>query len=107
YRLARSICVTDVTQYDAFDQAFLAYFKGVGAGALALTDELLEWLRDPRKMASLTPEQKALIESLDLEKLREMFEQRLREQKERHDGGNRWIGTGGTSPFGHGGFHPG
>lgn len=107
YRLARAICVTDVSQFDAFDQAFLSYFKGVGAGALELTGDLLDWLRDPKKLASLTPEQKALIESLDLERLREMFEQRLREQKERHDGGNRWVGTGGTSPFGHSGFHPG
>ncbi len=106
YRLARSICVKDVTQFDAFDEAFLAYFRGVTADSLNLSDELLSWLRDPKHLASLSEEERALIESLDLDRLRELFEQRLREQSERHDGGNRWIGTGGTSPFGHGGYHP-
>jgi uncharacterized protein len=106
YRLARALCVKDITQYDAFDDAFLAYFRGVTANSLALSSELLSWLDDPKKLASLSEEERRLIESLDLERLRELFEQRLREQKERHDGGNRWIGTGGTSPFGHGGYHP-
>ena len=106
YRLARSICVKDITEFDAFDQAFLAHFKDVTGNALALSEELLEWLQDPKKLLYLSPEQKAMLEALDLEKLREMFEQRLREQKKRHDGGNRWVGTGGTSPFGHGGYHP-
>jgi uncharacterized protein len=106
YHLARSICVKDITEFDAFDQAFLTYFKGVEKDALSLSDELLSWLRDPAKLAALSPEQRAMLEALDLEKLRELFEERLREQKKRHDGGNRWIGTGGTSPFGHGGTHP-
>jgi uncharacterized protein len=106
YRLARALCVKDITQYDAFDDAFLSYFRGVTANSLALSSELLSWLDDPKKLASLSEEERRLIEALDLERLRELFEQRLREQKERHDGGNRWIGTGGTSPFGHGGYHP-
>ena len=106
YHLARSICVKDITHFDAFDQAFLSHFKGVEGQSLAITEQLLDWLRDPKKLESLTAEQIQLLQSLDLEKLREMFEQRLKEQKERHDGGNRWIGTGGTSPFGHGGKHP-
>src|SRR5690606_34310140 len=86
YHLARSICVKDITEFDAFDQAFLSYFKGVAQGALVLTQELLDWLRDPRKLDALTAEQRAMLESLDLDRLRELFEQRLREQKERHDG---------------------
>ncbi len=106
YRLARSICVKDITQYDAFDDAFLSYFRGVAAESLDLSRELLDWLRDPKKRAQLSDEERRLLESLDLERLQELFERRLREQKERHDGGNRWIGTGGTSPFGHGGTHP-
>lgn len=106
YRLARALCVKDISEFDAFDQAFLAYFKDVGKDALAVATELLEWLRDPRKLAGLTEEQRRMIESLDLDRLRQMFEERLREQKKRHDGGNRWIGTGGTSPFGHSGAHP-
>ncbi|MSP25142.1 MAG: VWA domain-containing protein, partial [Myxococcales bacterium] len=65
-----------------------------------------EWLRDPAMLASLSDEQRALLQSLDIEELRRMFEERMREQKERHQGGSRWVGTGGTSPFGAGGYHP-
>jgi uncharacterized protein with von Willebrand factor type A (vWA) domain len=57
-------------------------------------------------MRELTDQERAMLEALDLETVREQLRQRLREQKERHDGGNRWIGTGGTSPFGRGGQHP-
>ena len=57
-------------------------------------------------MPQLTEEQLAALEQHDLETLQKMFEERLKEQNERHDGGNRWIGTGGTSPFGHGGQNP-
>jgi uncharacterized protein with von Willebrand factor type A (vWA) domain len=106
YRLARALCVKDPAHFDAFDLAFLAHFKGVTASSLALSEELLGWLRDPRARERLSPEERALLEALDLEALRELFERRLREQTERHDGGSRWIGTGGTSPFGHGGHHP-
>jgi uncharacterized protein len=106
YRLCRTLCVKDIAHYDAYDEAFLAYFKGVHADALELTQELIDWLADPRALEGLTDEQKRALKDLDLEKLRAMFEQRLREQKERHDGGNRWIGTGGTSPFGTGGQNP-
>lgn len=106
YRLCRTLCVKDLAHYDAYDEAFLAYFKDVHVDALKLTEQLREWLADPRALEGLTEEQRAALRELDLEKLRELFEQRLREQKERHDGGNRWIGTGGTSPFGTGGRHP-
>ena len=54
----------------------------------------------------LTPEEKAALEKHGWDKLMEMFRERLQEQKERHAGGNKWIGTGGSSPFGHGGYHP-
>ncbi|MBP6629542.1 MAG: VWA domain-containing protein [Kofleriaceae bacterium] len=106
YQLARTICVKDVALYDAFDQAFLAAFRGVHQDALALSQQLLDWLADPARLGELTAEQRALLQQLDPARLRELFEQRLREQKERHDGGNRWIGTGGTSPFGSGGTNP-
>lgn len=106
YRLCRTLCVKDIAYYDAYDEAFLAYFKDVHTDALKLTEELRAWLADPKLLEGLTDEQRKALQELDLEKLREMFEQRLEEQKERHDGGNRWIGTGGTSPFGTGGFHP-
>ena len=106
YQLCRTLCVKDIALYDAYDEAFLAYFKDVHVDSLKLTEELLAWLADPRALAGLTAEQQAAMQALDLEKLRELFEKRLKEQKERHDGGNRWIGTGGTSPFGTGGTNP-
>ncbi|MDB4952846.1 MAG: hypothetical protein JWO36_415 [Myxococcales bacterium] len=106
YRLCRTLCVKDIAHYDAYDEAFLSYFKDVHTDALQLTKELQDWLSDPRALEGLTDEQRRALRELDLEKLRELFEKRLREQKERHDGGNRWIGTGGTSPFGSGGMNP-
>ncbi|MBA3820384.1 MAG: VWA domain-containing protein [Deltaproteobacteria bacterium] len=106
YHLCRTICVKDIAHYDAYDEAFLAYFKDVHVASLKLTEDLRSWLADPRNLEGLTEEQRRAVAELDLEKLRELFEQRLKEQKERHDGGNRWIGTGGTSPFGNHGKHP-
>ncbi len=106
YWLCRTICVKDVAHYDAYDEAFLSYFKDVHRASLQVTEQLLEWLGDPVRMATLNAEQKKALEGLDLARLRELFEQRLREQKERHDRGNRWIGTGGTSPFGNSGRNP-
>jgi uncharacterized protein with von Willebrand factor type A (vWA) domain len=106
YHLCRALCVKDIAEYDAYDEAFLAYFRDVHVDALALSEELLSWLSDPARMAALTDEQRALLTELDVQRLRELFEQRLREQKERHDRGNRWIGTAGTSPFGSHGKNP-
>ncbi|HEX4895006.1 MAG TPA: VWA domain-containing protein [Solimonas sp.] len=107
YHLSRSALVKDETQFDRFDRAFAAYFKGVEA----VTGELFgqipdEWLR---KMADrhFSEEEKAKIAALGgLDKILETLQKRLEEQKERHEGGNKWIGTNGTSPFGHGGFNP-
>jgi uncharacterized protein with von Willebrand factor type A (vWA) domain len=106
YYVARALLVHREGDLDAFDQAFSHCFRGVAAASLDLTKEIEQWLKDPRARRELTPEERALLESLDMEELRRLFEQRLREQKERHDGGNRWIGTGGTSPFGANGAHP-
>ncbi len=106
YRLARSVCVKKLSDYDAFDQAFLSYFKDVYFEASKVSDELLSWLRNPAKLDGLSPAERALIESLDLEALRKLFEERLAEQKERHDGGSKWVGTRGRSPFGAFGTHP-
>jgi uncharacterized protein with von Willebrand factor type A (vWA) domain len=106
YHLCRTLCVKDIAFYDAYDEAFLSYFKDIHKDALELTDQLKSWLENPQALAGLTDEQRKALGELDLEKLREMFEQRLKEQKERHDKGNRWVGTGGTSPFGSGGQHP-
>ncbi|GGD08366.1 vWA domain-containing protein [Halopseudomonas salina] len=107
YYLARTVMVKDERHFDKFDRAFGAYFNG-----LQNLDQLLEalipedWLRKEfEKM--LTDEEREKIKSLGgLDKLIEEFKKRLDEQKERHAGGNKWIGTGGTSPFGSGGYNP-
>lgn len=104
YHVARALLVHSETQLDAFDQAFLAHFQGVETASLELTQELLNWLEEARERPDLSPEEVALLEQLDPEEIRRLFEERLKEQKERHDGGNRWVGTGGTSPFGNNGF---
>jgi uncharacterized protein with von Willebrand factor type A (vWA) domain len=106
YHVARALCVHTEADLDAFDEAFLAHFRGVEGASLELAKELDEWLRDPRARKELTPEELAMLDALDLQELRRLFEERMREQKGRHDGGNRWIGTGGTSPFGANGAHP-
>ena len=91
--------------YDLFDQCFLEHFNGVEAPQ-EVKDDFFEWLKDAKPPRQLTPEQKELLEALNLKEVRDLFEERLKEQKERHDGGNKWVGTGGTSPFGHGGYNP-
>ncbi len=106
YYVARSLFVHSETELDAFDEAFSAHFRGIASASIRVHGELEEWLRDPAKLAFLSEEQRALLESLDMAELRRRLEERLREQKERHQGGNRWVGTGGTSPFGAGGYHP-
>jgi uncharacterized protein with von Willebrand factor type A (vWA) domain len=106
YHLARAILVHSEAHFDAYDQAFAACFHGVEVDALQLTDELEKWLADPAMLRYLSEEQRAALEHLDIDELRRQLQERLREQQERHQGGSKWIGTGGTSPFGHGGYHP-
>lgn len=107
YLLARAILVKDEKYFDRFDRAFGAYFDGIQDLAPHLQALIPEdWLRQEFQRF-LSDEDRAKIESLGgLDKLMETFRERLKEQKERHAGGNRWIGTGGTSPFGSGGFNP-
>ncbi|MFT7403946.1 vWA domain-containing protein [Zhongshania sp.] len=107
YQLARVCMVKDEKYYDRFDKAFAAYFS-----ELSSLDDVIEamipddWLRR-EFLKQLSDEEKAKIESLGgLDKLIEEFKKRLDEQKERHAGGNKWIGTGGTSPYGHSGYNP-
>ncbi|MCX7060364.1 MAG: VWA domain-containing protein [Nevskia sp.] len=107
YLLARMSLVKDESHYDRYDRAFASYFKGVESMFDLLGGKIPdEWLR--REMEKLlSDEEKAKIQSLGgFEELMETLKQRLEEQKERHQGGNKWIGTGGTSPFGNSGFNP-
>lgn len=106
YHLARVVCVKDLAHYDAFDAAFLSVFKGIERDSLELTEELMSWLSDPRLKDMLTDEEREALKNMTLAEVRELMRKRLAEQRERHDGGNRWVGTGGTSPFGEGGKNP-
>ncbi len=106
YNVARALCVHSEVHLDDFDLAFAKHFRGVAVDAKKIAEEILEWLKDPMPMRHLSDEERAAIESLDIEEVLKRFEERLKEQKGRHDGGNRWIGTGGTSPFGRGGENP-
>ncbi len=106
YFLARSLLVKHEAKFDLFDQVFAEHFQGVEEKAASFKDALEQWLEEAKNFRKLDAEEIARLEKLDLAELKKRFEERLDEQKERHDGGNRWIGTGGTSPFGHGGAHP-
>ena len=109
YYLARLTLIKDEKHYDKFDQAFGLYFKGISSlleAGLDPSQVPLDWLRKGLER-ELSPEEKAEIEAMGgIDALLDRLEQLLNEQKERHEGGNKWIGTGGTSPFGHGGFNP-
>jgi len=107
YYLARAALVKDERNLDKFDRVFGHVFKGLELMSEALSAEIpAEWLK---KLAEkyLTEEEKKQIEAIGgLDKLLELLRQRMREQKGRHQGGNKWIGTGGTSPFGAYGYNP-
>lgn len=110
YYLARSAMVKDERHIDRFDRAFAASFKGLENIS---TEEVLEAMDLPadwlEKMAEkhLSPEEKAQIEALGgFDKLMETLKERLKEQQKRHQGGSKWIGTAGTSPFGAFGYNP-
>jgi uncharacterized protein with von Willebrand factor type A (vWA) domain len=105
YFLSRMTLVKDEAHYDKFDKAFGLYFKGIEAVFDKNPEIPLDWLMK-RMQRELTPEQKAAIEKFGYDKLMDRLKELLNEQKERHEGGNKWIGTGGTSPFGNGGQNP-
>lgn len=105
YYLSRLTLVKDEKHYDKFDRAFAAYFKGVEMLTDFTKDVPLEWLRKNLEL-ELSPEDKAKIEKMGWDELMETLKKRFEEQKERHEGGSKWIGTGGTSPFGANGYNP-
>ena len=114
YTAARSILVKSERYFDLFDQVFAHHFEGVeltdptefelAEAAKALLDE---WLKEPQALAEALGIDEETLSRLSPEELLDYFLERLREQTEAHHGGGKWIGTGGTSPVGHSGYHPG
>lgn len=109
YHLSRAVLVKDEKHYDRFDQVFGQVFRGVervGAGDEVTADIPEDWLHQLNERY-LSDEEKAEIEALGgFDELMETLRKRLEEQRKRHEGGSKWIGSGGTSPFGHGGYNP-
>jgi len=114
YIAARSILVKSERYFDIYDQVFAHHFKGV---ELEAPDEMIiseiaramldEWLKNPKELAAALGVDESRLSSMSPEELIKYFLDRLKEQKEEHHGGSKWIGTGGTSPVGHSGYHPG
>ncbi|MCB0918069.1 MAG: VWA domain-containing protein [Actinobacteria bacterium] len=101
YHTARCLMIHHEGHLDAFDQAFLAEFRGKEIAVEAISDELLDWLSDALDRPDLD---ESLLRDDTVEEILRKFAERLAEQTERHDGGNHWIGTGGTSQFGNNGM---
>lgn len=104
YYLCRNILIKSETDYDKFDMAFAEYFKGIES-VDEIPEELKQWLSQD-ELERMIDDMPEWAREYDLDTLRQMFKERLEEQNEKHDGGNYWVGTGGTSPFGHGGYNP-
>jgi len=105
YFLSRATLVKDETHYDRFDRAFGAFFKDVGTSLDFAREIPEEWFRDALER-EFSPEELARIEKLGWDRLMDELRKRLEEQDDAHHGGSKWIGSGGTSPFGHGGVNP-
>jgi uncharacterized protein with von Willebrand factor type A (vWA) domain len=114
YTAARAILVKSERYFDIYDRVFAHFFHGAelpdfrGIDLDAAARELLEeWLKEPEALAQALGISREQLEGMSPEELIKYFMERLKEQNEAHHGGSRWIGTGGTSPVGHSGFHPG
>ena len=114
YTASRSILVKSERYFDLFDQVFAHHFQGAelpdveGLELDEMARAMLEqWLTDPKTMADALGMDESQLNQMTPEELIEYFKERLKDQDGRHDGGSKWIGTGGTSPVGHSGFHPG
>ncbi len=114
YTASRSILVKSERYFDLYDQVFAHHFEGaelsddMGLEIEEMARAMLEqWLLDPVSMADALGVDEADLKTMTPDELIDYVKERLKDQEGRHDGGNRWIGTGGTSPVGHSGFHPG
>ena len=114
YTTARTILVKSERYFDLYDQVFAHHFEGA---ELADPDEAIisdmaralldEWLKHPKEIANALGVDESKLKNMSPEELIKYFMERLKDQTEEHHGGSKWIGTGGTSPVGHSGFHPG
>jgi len=114
YTAARAILVKTEKLFDLYDRVFAHVFEGEELSAddieefdLLASGLLAEWLKNPRELAQALGEDEKKLAAMTPDELLEYFKERLRDQTERHDGGSKWIGTGGSSPVGHSGHHPG
>jgi len=114
YTTARAILVKSERYFDMYDQVFAHFFRGVALRApeeIELTEIvkalLEEWLKNPEQITEALGLDESKLKKMTPEELIQYFLDRLKDQTEAHHGGNRWIGTGGTSPVGHSGYHPG
>jgi uncharacterized protein with von Willebrand factor type A (vWA) domain len=105
YALSRMTLVKDERHFDKFDKAFAAYFKGVEVVGELLHTLPLDWLKKTLER-ELSAEQLKAIKTFDWDELMQTLKKRLEEQQGKHEGGSKWIGTGGTSPFGNSGVNP-
>ena len=107
YELCRAVLVKSEADYDKFDAAFLEYFKDVPFPEDMLPEELMDWLNHPQNaLEEFTAFMRQNYQEKSVEEIIRMFQERLEEQKEEHDGGSYWIGTGGYSNFGNSGHTP-
>jgi uncharacterized protein with von Willebrand factor type A (vWA) domain len=114
YTASRSILIKSERYFDLFDQIFAHHFKGVelpdyeGIEIDEMAKAMLDqWLKDPESIAEVLGMDESELNKMTPDELIEYFKKRLQDQTERHDGGSKWIGTGGRSPVGHSGYHPG
>lgn len=108
YYVGRALLVKSEAYYDMYDLAFWEYFGEIQTSEEEI-NKVLEWIEDPKnRLPKLSPEElEELRRTIKIDELLEKFRETLRNQKERHDGGNKWIGTQGKSPYGAFGLHPG
>ena len=114
YTSARAILVKSERYFDLYDQVFAFYFEGIplpendGFEVDEIAQAMLdEWLKNPRELANALGVDESELKNLTPGELIEYFKKRLKDQDGQHHGGHKWIGTGGTSPVGHSGYHPG
>ena len=111
YLMSRAVLVKDEAHYDGFDVAFARYFSGIEPADDAVDDRVWKWLHENPRFLHISEDQRARLDAMrdqmDFDELLDALKEKLESQEEEHHGGSEHIGTGGTSPFGHSGYHPG